>query len=119
MARKKKPGKKADARKHHRHGHGRAVHVKDIVIKDTSPISTSDDQAHLSISNGDQARWKHEHKKRFYVQFVSSSPFAETIFTNGDSDSGAITYTGAYPAEFKYQIGVGSDTVDPKIIIDP
>lgn len=82
-----------------------------------SPLSVTPDSQPLGKSSGDSVVWDCDTGCQFSVEFVAGSPFENSHFDNGHNNSGLVR-GNADKRSYKYKVTVGSDTLDPQIIVN-
>lgn len=82
-----------------------------------SPLTVTPDKQPLNKNSPDVVEWNCAPDCNFSVDFEDGSPFDGSHFNNGSNKSGRVR-GDAELRPYKYTVKVGSDTLDPQIIVN-
>jgi hypothetical protein len=88
-----------------------------VTIHPGPPITVSPDPAPVKKNGVDQVVWHCATNCSFDVDFHGQSPFPGSHFDQGNNQSQPVRQN-ANPGSYKYTVKVGSDTLDPQIIVN-
>lgn len=91
--------------------------VSNVMIHPGPPITVTPPKQPVKKNKVDEVVWHCAGNCSFSVDFPpNNSPFNDYHFDQGKSNSGPVK-DGAKLGEYKYNVTVGSDTLDPHIIV--